>query len=629
MTAPPRAQPLFLDVAPDPVFAMFHPAAADTPSRTSVLITAPWGWDEVTSYRSRRAWAERLAEAGHPTLRIDFPGAGDSAGLPGDASRVAAWTASVSGAAAWLAAATSAGRVAAIGLGLGGLVAAAAVSDGAMIDDLVLWATPAHGRAFLREQQAFANLQSSRYGPTGESGSTGLPDGWLEVSGFVLSAETIAALDGLDLVAMNTGRLRRALLMDRDGLPIGASLRRHFEAAGVEVSEASGHGWGAMCFHPEQYDPPLDVIERVTSWIGAADALRAVPEANAPEAFEIPGVADGVELIVDGRRIREHALEPEERLGRSFGILSEPADQPRSDLCAVFLNAGAVRRIGPNRMWVETSRRLAATGVPSVRIDVEGIGDADGDAGMYVDVGRFYTPDRGEQIVAILDSLQAQGYGPRFVLVGLCAGGYWAFNTGAEDARVIAALVLNPRALVWDTELVARRDARQVQRLGDPGLWRRILRGDVEAARIAAVARAFARQTLAGLARRVGGGRSGPPDDSLTAQLERTLDRLRDTKTRVVLAFSGDEPVYDELARDGILGHMARWPGIVVEALPGSDHTVRPIVAQDMTQALLDREFASLLGASPDAATAPDPTPADRRSARPRSEPSKGIVKHG
>ena len=196
------------------------------------------------------------------------------------------------------------------------------------------------------------------------------------------------------------------------------------------MSQAPGHGWGAMCFHPEQYDPPLDVIERVTRWIGAA-GTRAAPAVNGPEAFRVPSAGDRVEMLVDGRQVREQALEPDQRLGRSFAILSEPADQPRSDLCAVFLNAGAVRRIGPNRMWVETSRRLAAKGVPSVRIDVEGIGDADGDAGMYVDVGRFYTPDRGSQIVTMLDALQGEGirapFRPRRVvrrrLLGVQHGG--------------------------------------------------------------------------------------------------------------------------------------------------------------------------------------------------------------
>ena len=62
-----------------------------------------------------------------------------------------------------------------------------------------------------------------------------------------------------------------------------------------------------------------------------------------------------------------------------MGILTEPVG-PAVDLCAVWLNAGPQRRIGPNRMWVETARRWAALGVPSVRVDLAAIGDADGDS---------------------------------------------------------------------------------------------------------------------------------------------------------------------------------------------------------------------------------------------------------
>ena len=47
----------------------------------------------------------------------------------------------------WLRAASRSSRVAVIGIGLGGLLAIEATRSGAPIDDLVLWAVPAGGRA--------------------------------------------------------------------------------------------------------------------------------------------------------------------------------------------------------------------------------------------------------------------------------------------------------------------------------------------------------------------------------------------------------------------------------------------------------------------------------------------------
>ena len=83
--------------------------------------------------------------------------------------------------------------------------------------------------------------------------------------------------------------------------------------------------------------------------------------------------------------------------------------------------------------------------------------------------------------------------------------------------------------------------------------------------------------------------------DPWSDQLERMLDELRDARTRVVLAFAGDEPVYDELKADGVLARLDRWPNVVLTRLPGDDHTLRPIAAQRALHAILDSELDRLL----------------------------------
>lgn len=80
-----------------------------------------------------------------------------------------------------------------------------------------------------------------------------------------------------------------------------------------------------------------------------------------------------------------------------------------------------------------------------------------------------------------------------------------------------------------------------------------------------------------------------------TSRLERMLEQLRDARTRVVLAFAGDEPVYDELMADGVLARMDRWPNVVMTRLPGDDHTLRPIAAQRALHRTFDRELQRLL----------------------------------
>ena len=200
----------------------------------------------------------------------------------------------------------------------------------------------------------------------------------------------------------------------------------------------------------------------------------------------------------------------------------------------------------------------------------------------------------------ILDDLERRGFGPRFVLIGLCAGGYWAFHTGAADPRVVAALIINPRAMIWDAELLSRREARKVQtrcsspRSGGGSLAARCGPPDgVRCPGRSPVGRPSAVVRL----RRAGCVLADPADRWTT--VAGLLDALSVTETRVVLAFSSDEPVYDELAADGLLARLDRWPNVVLEQLPGHDHTLRPMIAQRALHRLLDAEFDRLIGRRP------------------------------
>ncbi len=587
------ARPLVLDLGSDSVFGTFHDAAGEDDARTAVLICPPWGWEEITSYRARRAWAERLAAAGRPTLRIDLPGTGDSAGAWSDPHRVEAWRAAVTGAAAWLADQPGVTRVVAIGFGLGGLIAAASVGDGAPIDDLVLWAAPENGRSWLREQRAFAALQSTRAdGPEpGPSAAPSAPaDGLLEIGGFILTDETMESLGGIDLATMDLSRLGRLLLLDRDGMGANRRVAGRLADQGASVTEAAGMGWAPMVFHPERYTAPEAVFARVDAWLDEAPTAGRAAAAAAP-----PPVADHLLLHRGGVEVRETPFRVDRPSGQLFGLLAEPAGAPAPGLCAVFLNAGAVRRVGPNRLWVEAGRRWSARGVPSLRMDLESIGDPDGDSDRYRDVNNFYTDEFGEHVGAILDELERHGLGPDFVLIGLCAGAYWAFHTAARDRRVVAALILNPRAMIWDTGLLARREARKVERLLTPALWSRVARGEIGLSRALPILRAVATSGV-NAARRAPGrlrARSRPADE--VDPVESRLDALAEHGTRVVLAFSGDEPVYDELAADGVFDHLDRWPNVFLTSLPGRDHTLRPIVAQQAALELLDAELDRLL----------------------------------
>lgn len=593
MPAPlPPSRPLFLDLEPHRVLAQIH-EPANRASGPGVLICPPWGWDDVASYRSRRAWAEELARAGYPTVRFDYPGTGESEGGPGDPHLVEAWIGAVTGVATWVRELPGVNRIAVIGLGLGGLLAGASLGRGAPIDDLALWAAPARGRSFIRAEKAFSRLQSSRYTLGGDPEPDLLPDGWMETGGFVLSAETIAALGALSLLEAALGDLRRALLLGQDGIEPDPALRARLEEAGVDVSSGSGNGWGAMFSHPETSRPALEVFGQVRQWLGEAG------EGSAPARRPVTPEASESAVIRSGSAtIRESSLRISQPFGHLAASLTEPAerDSSRGPLCAVFLNAGAVRRTGPNRLWLEAARRWAARGVPAVRVDLEGIGDADGDAQRYSDVGEFYVPRLTDQTCAVLEELEQRGLGSRFIVIGLCSGGYWAFHAAARGAAIDTAVLLNPQVLFWDPKIEAEREARKVGRLLDPAWIREVLRGGVGFARIRAVASSVARRLFVSLRDRLGrASQSEAADPAPAVRIEQTLDDLRSSETRLLLAFSGDEPLRAELERDGFFAQAGRWPRVEFEELPARDHTVRPIVAQRAVHELLDRELERAL----------------------------------
>ena len=215
-----------------------------------------------------------------------------------------------------------------------------------------------------------------------------------------------------------------------------------------------------------------------------------------------------------------------------------------------MLNSGAIRRVGPNRMWVELCRHWAAKGIPTLRLDLEGIGDSDGDAAritrLYPSV--MYTEERIGQAIAAIDMLEQRGLGNRFMLSGLCSGAYWSFHAACRDERVSAVFLINPRILFWDRLIQTERDnRRKVLRTSQ---WPRMLRGEVPLARaISLLGHALVmmpRQALAGKRAR----------QSRSAALDGALDHLRDTDKSVQVFFSGDEPLREELEIEKRLSHL-------------------------------------------------------------------------
>lgn len=124
--------------------------------------------------------------------------------------------------------------------------------------------------------------------------------------------------------------------------------------------------------------------------------------------------------------------------GGLVGVLTEPKDALRRMHypTVVFSNIGLNHRVGPNRLYVELARKLAAAGFSSLRFDLSGFGDSEPRRDGPADRERA-TLDTREA----LDFLERHG-ASRFVLVGLCSGVDSAHSTALADDRVTGAIFI-------------------------------------------------------------------------------------------------------------------------------------------------------------------------------------------
>jgi alpha-beta hydrolase superfamily lysophospholipase len=582
MTEGAAEQPLYL-ASGGGTFAMSHPAVGGAADGAAVLLVPPFGWDDIASYRARRAWARLLAAAGHPALRIDLPGTGDSAGGPDDPQLVDEWIGAIADATTWLRATTRRERVAVIAIGIGGLLTLAAIDRGAQVDDVVLWGAPGRGRTAVRELRAFASL--------GEGGAIPIsPELGVVVNGHALRPATVDALSALDAAALALPESLRTLVLDRDGITPDARLLGALESAGVAAEVGPGGGWGAMLQRPQDSVAPAAVFARVAQWLAHAHAQPAAGRAGTSP------VAARDALRLDSG-VTERPLALATPAGDTFGILTEPPAGAASRRLVLLLNAGAIRRIGPNRMYVEAARRWAQRGVVTLRLDLAGLGDADGDALRFSDDAAFHLPELREQVETVLATLGAcEPAAGHATIMGLCSGAHWAFQTALATPQVEQIILLNPRALFWEDDLHAARDLQHyLSRARRPHTWLRALRGEISWTYLRQNAPAMLRRLARAPLRRLARLRDRGAPDATSDRVDRAVHQLATQGTRVLMLFTAEEPLYAELERNG---HLARLQadataGIDVRRIGGDlvAHTLQPAALQAEVHRLLDTEL--------------------------------------
>ncbi len=266
------------------------------------------------------------------------------------------------------------------------------------------------------------------------------------------------------------------------------------------------------------------------------------------------------------------------------GVITDPAKDAGRLPAFIFLNAGVVHRVGPNRAYVRLARALAEQGFTSLRFDYSGIGDS----GVRTD-------DLPPVKSVVLETREAMNLVAekrgieRFVLIGICSGATISFLTAREDERIVGTALINAQGHLHgrDAELGAALRARTLTR----HFWRiaflssfrsknwiKAFSGQLDPRRILQMMIGF---PMRAIFKRGGGGGSAPQPKSCDAVAE--LRSVTDRGVKVFHLYSeGDEGLdYFNLVTKGRLPEVTSSPGSSLEIVRGANHVFTLMWSQE------------------------------------------------
>ena len=314
---------------------------------------------------------------------------------------------------------------------------------------------------------------------------------------------------------------------------------------------------------------------RISEWLSA----RLPP---CPRTLPVPAPVWDAELEL------KDCVETPLRFGTGkhlFGMLCRPARDKTADFVTVIANASGDPHYGFARAGTDLARRLASVGLPTLRLDFDGLGDSGVAGGPPSHV---YETDRRQDIAAAVDALAEVGF-RRFAMQGLCSGAYHALQAALAEPRIDRLLLINLPLFQWRNgdavELlgVATESratvVRKVLRNANPRLLLRRFLGLDEAAR---KPQWFAQRAKAAGQRFAGLSKSSP------AFARKSLKRLA-RQTRTLLLYGEGDPGIKVL--DRAFRH-SQPPGATIRIVAGLDHAV----ATSETRRLAVAQIVEFLG---------------------------------
>jgi len=563
-----RREAFYFESGKRRLFGWLHlPNGVYRPS-TGLLICNPFGFESICAHRTVRSFAEAAADIGIPSLRFDYWGTGDSPDMDADADQLAEWTLDVVAAVAELKNRTGVAQVAILGFRLGALLAVQARALCPEIDALALIAPVISGRRYLREIRMArlaastiadadpaksARLAASMHADPKRRETEGQPDqsgsAMLEVSGFSLSAATVAALGKADLMSLSAAPAAEILVIDGTTFPVSGVWSERLSALGARTEYHVLPGMIEMLMTPPEFAAiPQEMLAATVAWLGRISKGTAQRRDSRP-GKGVFAPSDTVLSLADPDGGHPAPLrETPVRFGKDgslFGIVTEPSAGEMPRRAVILPNAGADHHIGASRIYVSLARRWAKRGYIVLRMDLAGIGDSATRPGR---ADNEVFPDGAlDDLRDAVAYLRARNGISDLTMAGLCSGAYHALRAAVAGLPVNCILMINPQNYFWESgkrldELqlaeVVRNPSLYRQQMFSRAAWLRVLKGEVNVWRIAKVAIQRVQLVLESLFRDLARGLNIPLERDLGHELESITAR----GVSVVFVFARGEP---------------------------------------------------------------------------------------
>ena len=532
-----------------------------------VIMAGAVGYEQLCVQRMWRDFAERIAASGYPVLRFDWAGCGDALGGDADPQRCEAWEQSFADALAYARGTLGMTRIVVVGLRLGALIAARVLAASGEVEAMAVLAPPANGRMHARELAALAKVIGTREPPAGMAGPA---EGDFELAGFLVSAQTRAAMEVYDLRKLTARPAAHVQLLTQPGLASAQAMADHLTALGASVQAGGFEGYQDLMAQPtfsKTHEAPM---------LAFIDWLKAnVPLKQRPQPFPTLPPA----RLAAATHVEESVILKSD--GPIAAVWCRPVREARPQ-AVLFVNAGGNPRAGWARMNVDFARALANDGITSLRIDVAGLGDSPPVAGRQAQV--MYEADPRRDVAVAVDALRAAGFA-QVTIFGLCSGAHLAFHTAVEHEGVTGFVLVNLQKFIWrstDRFEIALRNAsfrsneHYKAALRRKETWLRLMRGEIN---VAGITRTVSRRLLRTLGTRAASaGRGLGLVDDDTAKVQRWFRTLSNRGVRGLVVFSAEDGGLDEIVLHmGAGGRgLARLPGMELQIIDGADHNVTP-----------------------------------------------------